>query len=55
MFPQGKVNFGDVDSILGKIKDWDNQPERPLDRNPFTLEKMLNETIALYDDLYQKK
>ena len=55
MFPQGKVDFGDVDSILGKIEDWDNQPERPLNINPFTLEKMLNDTIALYDDLYQTK
>ena len=55
MFPQGKVDFGNLDSILGKIEDWNNKPEYPLRRNPFTIEKMLQETLSIYKDLCQTK
>ena len=55
IFPQGKVDFGDVNAILSKIEQLNNHPERPPDKNPFTLNKMLKETTDLYHDLCQTK
>lgn len=55
IFPQGKVSFGDISSIAVKIEQWQKHPEQPPKNNAFTLEKMLHETLALYQNLDQTK
>lgn len=55
MFPEGKVEFGDLNTIVSKIRLWNDHPEKPRGGNPFTLDKMLRETMDLYRGLCQTK
>lgn len=51
VFPEGRVPVGDADTAAEKIAQWYSvQPAVP-DRNPFTLQRMLNSTLEIYLEL----
>jgi len=51
VFPEGRVPVGDVRALEEKLAQW--YCARPIvpDQNPFTLERMLNSTFTVYQEL----
>jgi glycosyltransferase involved in cell wall biosynthesis len=54
-FPQGRVAAGDEDMLLEKVRDLLAHPLVPATPVPFTLEAMLEKTLALYAELAQAR
>ena len=50
-FPEGRVVVGDEKALLAKFVHIRNNPLRPVTPVPFTLDAMLNKTLALYAEL----
>jgi len=51
VFPEGRVAVGDVNSLEDRLSQWyTHRPVVPAE-NPFTLERMLNATLAVYREL----
>ena len=51
MFPEGRARPLDTDHVSALIQSFHNARPRVKDQNPFTLEAMLDKTLALYDSL----
>lgn len=51
MFPEGRARPLDADHAVALIKSFHNARPRVKDQNPFTLEAMLDKTLAVYDSL----
>jgi glycosyltransferase involved in cell wall biosynthesis len=51
IFPQGLVPPGDLDAVSKRINQFRDTPPTVPDNNPYTLERMQNTTIALYQSL----
>ncbi|MCH8474651.1 MAG: glycosyltransferase family 4 protein [Opitutales bacterium] len=51
LFPQGLIPFGDLAALQKTLQAWVPQPPRPNPENPFTLEKMLVNTLASYEEI----
>ena len=50
-FPEGRVAAGDEQALVAKVKHIRNNPLVPATPVPFTLDAMLNKTLALYAQL----
>lgn len=50
-FPDGRVAVGDEQSLAAKVIHMRNKPLRPATPVPFTLDAMLDKTLALYAEL----
>lgn len=50
-FPEGRVAPGDDDQLLAKVRAFRQHPPRPATPLPFTLQAMLDKTLALYREL----
>jgi len=48
MFPEGRVSVGDVDAVCGRLADWYDATPGPAANHRYTLEKMLADTLDLY-------
>jgi len=48
MFPEGRVSVGDVDAVCGRLADWYDAAPGPAANHRYTLEKMLADTLDLY-------
>ncbi len=48
MYPQGRIEPNDIAAVCDKIISFYKEPVPVADKNFFTLEKMLNETLSLY-------
>lgn len=51
VFPEGRARPLDTDHVSALIQSFHNTPPRVKDQNPFTLEAMLDKTLAVYDSL----
>lgn len=51
VFPDGAVPVGDVDAVIRRIEQWYVRPVRVPDMHPFTLQRMLDSTLAVYCEL----
>ncbi len=51
ILPEGAVPVGDYRLAVEKLTEWLETPPRVPDCNPFTLEKMLSETLKTYREL----
>ena len=51
IFPEGRARPLDTDHTAALIQSFHNTPPRVKDQNPFTLEAMLDKTLAVYDSL----
>ena len=51
LLPSGKISLGDTQAAVDLIKEWEIHPEKPKKTYPFTLMKMLSETVSLYESL----
>ena len=51
VFPEGRARPLDTDHVSALIQSFHNTPPRVKEQNPFTLEAMLNKTLAVYDSL----
>jgi glycosyltransferase involved in cell wall biosynthesis len=49
LFPVGLVPLGNIDHLRRTIQAWFPAPPLPSEANPFTLESMLQKTLALYN------
>ncbi|PTQ90024.1 glycosyltransferase family 4 protein [Agitococcus lubricus] len=50
-YPQGRVSFGDTDSLLAKTEQLLQSPERPQPTNALSLRLMCDSTLAIYQQL----
>jgi glycosyltransferase involved in cell wall biosynthesis len=50
-FPEGRVGVGDEQALVAKVKHIRNNPLVPATPVPFTLDAMLDKTLALYAEL----
>ena len=50
-FPFGKVPPGEPLTMAGRIEAWSREPVFPVREMPYTLERMLEGTLELYEDL----
>jgi len=50
-FPQGRVAVGDTPAMAELLARWHAQRPIVPERNPFTLERMLNSTFEVYREL----
>ena len=55
LLPEGKISLGDTDAIVDRIKEWQHHPVKPAQTHPFTLQKMLSQTTALYQTLISSR
>ena len=51
VFPEGRARPLDTDHVSALIQSFHNTRPRVKDQNPFTLEAMLDKTLAVYDSL----
>jgi glycosyltransferase involved in cell wall biosynthesis len=51
MFPAGRVSVGDVAAVCGRLADWYASAPRPIANRRYTLEKMLADTLDLYQEM----
>ena len=51
VFPEGRARPLDTDHVAALIQSFHNTPPRVKDQNPFTLDAMLDKTLAVYDSL----
>ena len=51
MFPSGLVKKHDIDAATSKVKQFTECPPQVSNDNPFTLARMLDDTLQLYQDL----
>lgn len=52
LFPHGLIPFGDISSLQNTILEWFSATPCPVIENPFTLDVMLRETLAVYSELF---
>jgi glycosyltransferase involved in cell wall biosynthesis len=50
-FPEGRVAPGDEELLLARVRAFRHHPPRPTTPVPFTLQAMLDKTLALYREL----
>jgi glycosyltransferase involved in cell wall biosynthesis len=50
-FPEGRISTGDTDALFARVRELRADPLRPATPVPFTLDAMLEQTLALYEDL----
>ncbi len=50
-FPEGRVPAGDEQALLARVHDLREHPLRPVTPVPYTLQAMVSETLALYQEL----
>ncbi len=55
LFPQGKVHKDDKEELITVTMQLLAKPEEPKSENPFTLDRMLSETLSLYQELVESK
>ncbi len=56
MFPQGKIEFGDVEAISNQILAWKQAPPAlPRQENSLTLDQMLYGILSVYEKLSARK
>jgi len=48
LLPEGRIAVGDIDAMTERLKTWYETPDYPKQDNPFTLEQMLRQTLAVY-------
>lgn len=53
IFPQGAVSPGDIEAATQKLTEWIQSPPWVPERHPYTLQNMLDQTLALYQELAQ--
>lgn len=51
MFPEGLVPPGDSAATVDRIRDFQTRPPRVEKRNPFPLERMIDATLKVYEEL----
>ena len=51
VFPQGKVEVGDVQAVTEKIAAWKSSAPKVGEHHPFTLQNLCSETLAIYQSL----
>ena len=51
LLPSGKIPLGDIESVINLIKVWETHPVKPEKTYPFTLARMLSQTVGLYQTL----
>lgn len=51
LLPAGIVPLGDREAMAQRLGDWCQNPPRVPESHPFTLERMLNDTVAVYREL----
>lgn len=51
ILPKGKISFGNTNAAIKLIKKWETQPAKPNKENPFTLIRMQDQTLKLYNGL----
>ncbi len=51
MFPSGKVEVGNQESLLEETIEQLKSPQIPAKENPFTLQTMLDKTLSLYEKM----
>lgn len=51
VFPEGAVPVGDKQAVVQRIMQWYERPVRVPDAHPFTLQRMLDATLAVYAEL----
>lgn len=51
ILPQGRVAVGDRQAMEALLAEWFHSPPKVPEYHPFTLEKMLEQTLALYEGL----
>ncbi len=51
LFPEGKVPPGDTEAVAARLMKWKFNPPLPKPNQPFTLERMLKETLGLYQSI----
>lgn len=49
LLPEGKVPVGDTATLATRLSEWQEHAPRPEKENPFTLEAMLQQTMAVYE------
>lgn len=49
LLPAGKIPVGDIHAMANKLTNWYKQPISPKRDNPFTLERMLQNTLKVYE------
>jgi glycosyltransferase involved in cell wall biosynthesis len=55
ILPQGRVALGDIDGLEQRTMAWLNTPPVVPSEQPFTLQNMLVQTLAVYDELKSKE
>lgn len=51
MLPEGNIALNNIEGLIGRIKAWLEQPPVVGQKHPFLLENMLDDTIAVYEQL----
>jgi glycosyltransferase involved in cell wall biosynthesis len=51
ILPEGTVPVGDIESVAQRIGMWHGKPPNIAPEHPFTLQRMLTDTLALYEHL----
>ncbi len=51
VFPEGRVAVGDIAALTGRVAGFARNPRAVPAPRPFYLQAMLDETLALYQDM----
>ncbi|MDP4611536.1 MAG: glycosyltransferase family 4 protein [Opitutales bacterium] len=49
LLPEGKISVGDVNVMMNILSLWHREPSLPLNDNHFTLQRMLESTLQVYE------
>ncbi len=51
MLPEGRIPVGDTSAMINLLEGWHTAPADPAKENAFTLERMLTDTMKVYESL----
>lgn len=53
VMPEGMVAVGDKQAVIARLRDWYEAPPRVPEEHPFTLQRMLDDTLDVYAQVMQ--